>query len=286
MPLPRELPLVCGHEPVGVVDKVGDGVNRLEVGDRVGVVWSQGGCGRCTMCMAAREKFCPNRTTWMHLGGGHATSMLARETGCVILPDELSFENAAPLLCAGYTVMSGYRQASPRAGDRVAVLGIGGLGHIAIQCIKALGHEVVAVTNTAGKEKLAADLGADDVLVVKEDAGKELLAMGGADLVLATGNSPKQAAQIVGGIRPEGALCLLGLGAEPFSMNPAMAMLKQLRIVGTTPGHRRDLIEVFQLAAKGRVSPMLEIFSLEDVNDAMVKLAAGKMRFRAVLKHV
>jgi len=129
---PVSLPLVLGHEPVGVVEEVGAGVTALRKGDRVGVSWAQKGEGRCHFCQEGRFAYCPEHQTWMHLGGGNSELMLAWATGCTLVPQGLSDAEAAPIFCAGFTVMSGLRNATPRPGDRVAVLGIGGLGHLEI----------------------------------------------------------------------------------------------------------------------------------------------------------
>jgi D-arabinose 1-dehydrogenase-like Zn-dependent alcohol dehydrogenase len=134
---PLKPPFVAGHEPAGVIVEVGAGVTDLRVGDRVGVFWNQKGCGRCAVCQAGRGSACPDAQSWMHLGGSNAEFMLAWASGCALIPDGVSFEAAAPMFCAGYTTMSGLRNADPKPGERVAVLGVGGLGHLALQLAKA-----------------------------------------------------------------------------------------------------------------------------------------------------
>ncbi len=131
--LPVPLPLVLGHEPAGVVDAVGPGIQYPKVGDRVGVSWFQAGCGRCQYCQIKQAKFCAEPKTWITTGGGYAQYMIADAQGCTLLPDALEWESAAPLFCGGFSAMSAYRAARPQPGDRIAVIGIGGLGHLAIQ---------------------------------------------------------------------------------------------------------------------------------------------------------
>jgi D-arabinose 1-dehydrogenase-like Zn-dependent alcohol dehydrogenase len=285
LPLPFTYPVVCGHEPVGVVEKLGPGVTSLRIGDRVGVHWNQRGCGRCASCQRGEVAYCQQAASWVQLGGGHSELMIAEETGCALLPDQISWEDAAPIFCAGYTVMSGYRNADPRPGDRVAVLGIGGLGHLAIQYAAALGHEVIAVTGSEDKRALALEMGAHGVVVVKQHAGNELMAMGGADIVLSTGNSLKQAGEIVGGLRPEGRLVIMGVGGEPLSIDPMSLLFRQASVKGSTQNRRSDLVEALALVADGKVKPRLEVYDLADINKVMNRVADGKVRFRAVLRH-
>ncbi|MEJ2719837.1 MAG: alcohol dehydrogenase catalytic domain-containing protein [bacterium] len=283
--LPITPPIVLGHEPVGTIAKVGAGVTHLNVGDRVGVSWHQGGCGRCVYCERHQEKYCAEPVSWMQLGGGHAQSMIAEASGCTALPDGLAWETAAPLFCAGYTVMSGYRNASPRPGERVAVVGIGGLGHIALQIAKAMGHEVIAVTGSADKAKEVAEFGADEVLVVRENAGRELMEIGGADVVLSTTNSMKHASEMVDGLLPEGRLVVMGVGQDAIQTSPASLLFKQLVVKGSTQNNRSDLVEVLQLAAEGKVKPKLELYKLDEINGVFDRLSEGRVRYRAVVVH-
>ncbi len=283
--LPVTLPKVLGHEPVGRIVELGAGVTGLEVGDRVGVSWRQAGCGRCRYCMEKRERYCERQVSWIQLGGGNSELMVAFASGCTLVPDGISPEEAAPVFCAGFTVFSGLRNAAPRPGDRVAVLGIGGLGHLALQYAKALGLEALAITSSEGKRRDLMALGADEVVIAGQDAGKALEDAGGADIVLATSNSAAPTAQIVRGLRPEGRLVLMGVvdGALQFTVRDLM--LSQRRVMGSTQNDRRDLVEALALVASGKVKPILEEYPLDRVNDVRERLAAGKVRFRAVLKH-
>jgi D-arabinose 1-dehydrogenase-like Zn-dependent alcohol dehydrogenase len=280
---PLPLPLTIGHEPVGTVIEVGEGVRTPRAGERVGVRWVQKTCGACQACRAHRPAYCARPRTWIQGGGGHAETMIAEATGCTPIPDALDFELAAPLFCAGHTVMSGLARARPAAGDRVAVLGIGGLGHLAIQIAKALGHEVVAVTRTADKRSEALALGADLVLVAEHDPGEALAQAGGADIALATSDALEWTARTLSGMRPEGRLSLMAVGAEKLSVSPMSLIARQIEIVGARPSSEAELRRVLDLAAAGRVRPRVELYPLGRINQALTRLAEGAVRYRAVL---
>jgi D-arabinose 1-dehydrogenase-like Zn-dependent alcohol dehydrogenase len=281
---PLKPPFVAGHEPAGVIAEVGPGVTDLKVGDRVGVFWNQKGCGRCDACQAGRPGACPDAQSWMHLGGSNAELMLAWASGCALIPDGASFEAAAPIFCAGYTVMSGLRNADPKPGERVAVLGVGGLGHLAVQYSRALGLETVAITGQADKKKELRELGADEVIVAGDDPGKSLREAGGADIVLSTTNSAKQVASTFGGMRAGGRLINMGLPDAAIPIDPMALMFGQRQLRGSTQDERSDLREALVLVAQGKVKPILETYPLERVNDARERLESGKVRYRAVLQ--
>jgi D-arabinose 1-dehydrogenase-like Zn-dependent alcohol dehydrogenase len=283
--LPVPLPIVPGHEPVGVIDRVGPGVRSVTAGDRVGVSWFQAGCGRCQYCQKKQVKFCAEPRTWMTNGGGYADYMIAEAEGCTLLPAGLAWEPAAPMFCGGFSAMSAYRIARPRPGERIAVIGIGGLGHLALQIAKAFGHEVVAITNSANKEKDARDLGADEVLVVKDHVGQELQDMGGADIVLSFSPSMKQNSQALQGLRPDGRLVTTAVSAEPIQADPVPMLFKQTSIIGSAQNYPADLIDILQLAAAGKVKPVLETYRLDEVNNVIARLVEGKVRHRAVISH-
>ena len=282
-PLPR--PIVAGHEPAGEIVGLGPGVTDLKVGDRVGVFWHQKGCGRCAACQSGHSGGCASAQSWMNLGGGNSELMLAWATGCALLPDGVSFEDAAPIFCAGYTVMSGLRNADPRPGDRVAVLGVGGLGHLALQFAKALGLETVAITGQADKKKELAALGADEVLVAGDDPGKTLTEAGGADIVLSTTNSARQVASTFAGLRDGGRFVNMGVTDGPIAIDPLVLMFGQRQLRGSSQDERSDLFEVLMLVAAGKVSPKIETYPLARVNEVRERLEAGKVRYRAVLQH-
>jgi D-arabinose 1-dehydrogenase-like Zn-dependent alcohol dehydrogenase len=282
---PVPLPMVLGHEPVGVVDQLGAGVTKLQVGDRVGVSWTQGGCGRCHHCQKKRELYCEQSICWIQNGGGNSELMIAEAEGCTLLPEGLSWEHAAPLFCAGFTIMSGYRNAKPQTGERVAILGMGGLGHLALQMAKAMGHEVIAVTGTENKRSELTKLGADEVVVVKDHAGKELKAIGGTDIVLSCSNSMRHNSEIIDGIRPDGRLVTMALSDDMLQVPPFTPLIGQINIIGSIQNHRADLVEILELAAAEKVTPKLEIYPLQKINTALTRLAEGQVRYRAVMIH-
>jgi D-arabinose 1-dehydrogenase-like Zn-dependent alcohol dehydrogenase len=221
----------------------------------------------------------------MHVGGGNSELMLAWASGCALLPDGVSYEEAAPIFCAGYTVMSGLRNASPAPGERVAVLGAGGLGHLAVQLAKAVGLETFAITGQPDKQKELRELGADEVVLSGADAGKALQAAGGADIILSTTNSAAQIAAAFNGLRPGGRLINMGLPDGPLVIDPLSLTFGQRQLRGTVQDERSDLAEALQYLARGKVKPRIETYPLTKVNDVRERLAAGKVRYRAVLQH-
>ncbi len=222
--------------------------------------------------------------TWMQLGGGHAEYMLAYADACTLLPDELDYLHAAPLLCAGFTISSGYHNASPKPQETIAVLGMGGLGHLAIQFAKAKGHHVIAITEHEDKKALCKQLGADDVLVATSNSGIMLKNMGGADIILDCASSNTMAKEALSGLKPEGRFVVMGLDTKPLEVNTVNLIHTQSKIIGSTQNHRSDLVDILNLAAKGLVKPMIEIFSLDECNKALEKLKDQKLHFRAVFK--
>ena len=287
--IPVKLPIVAGHEAVGEIVQLGAGVTDLKVGDRVGISWHQKGCGRCPYCQRKKMMYCNGlpggAETWMNIGGGNSELMLAWAEGCTLLPEKLSYEEAAPLFCAGYTVASGYFNARPVPGERVAVLGLGGLGHLAVQYAKAKGHYVIVLTSSEDKTPLAKKLGADEVVATKDHIGHALMKVGGANIILNTGSSSSIAGQALEGLLPEGRLVVMGFDPEPIPCSPVTLISKQPEIKGSTQNERSDLVDILNLAAEGKVKPMLEVYPLEDVNKVLERLMAGKVRMRAVLKH-
>ena len=278
--LPGPFPRILGHEPVGEIVALGVGVHSRKVGDRVGVPWLQSSCGRCEWCLRGRPMFCENMiATAALMPGGHAEYMPAYADATMLLPDALSYEQAAPIFCAGYTVWSGVRWADPQPHERVAVVGIGGLGHLAVQYAKAAGFETVAVSHSPDKDRLIRELGADEI--VRD--GKGLAAAGGADVVLATGNSNAAMADAIQGMRPDGRLVVMGFEATPLPVSPAELIMRRIRIIGSQQNGREYLYEALDYAAKGKVKVIAETYRLADVNRAYNRVAEGKVRFRAVI---
>jgi D-arabinose 1-dehydrogenase-like Zn-dependent alcohol dehydrogenase len=221
----------------------------------------------------------------MNTGGGNSELMIAWASGCAIIPDGVSFEDAAPIFCAGYTVMSGLRNASPSPNERVAVLGVGGLGHLAVQFAKAVGLETFAITGREDKKKELRDLGADEVIVAGDDPGKALSAAGGADIILSTTNSAKQISGAFGGLRAGGRLINMGVCDGPIAIDPFTLMFGQRELRGSSQDERADLHEALKHVASKKVKPVLELYPLEKANEVRERLEAGKVRYRAVLQH-
>ena len=217
--------------------------------------------------------------TGIHYQGSHAEYMVAEADATMLLPDKITYEQAAPVFCAGYTVYSGLRLAKPQPHEKIAVLGIGGLGHLGVQYSKACGFETIAITHSPDKEELCYKLGAD--LVVKNAEG--LKNSGGADVILATGNSNKAASESIAGLRPDGRLIVMGFDSNPIQVPPEI-LLSRLRIIGSTQNSPEYLYEALDLVAKQKVKVITEIFSLNDIADAYDKVANGNVRFRAVIK--
>lgn len=278
--LPGRFPRTLGHEPVGEIVAVGPGVRSRRVGERVGVAWVQAGCERCEWCLRGKSNFCQEQLgTSAQLNGGHAEFMLAYADATVPLPDGLSYEQAAPIFCAGYTVWSGLRWADPKPGQRVAVVGVGGLGHLAVQYAKAAGFHTIAISRSPDKDALIRELGADEI--VRD--GKGLAAAGGADVVLGTSNSAVAMADTIQGLRPDGALVLMGFEKKALAVQPGDLILKRIRVIGSQQNGPEYLKEALDIAARGRVRVMTETYKLDDFAKAYERVASGQARFRAVL---
>jgi D-arabinose 1-dehydrogenase-like Zn-dependent alcohol dehydrogenase len=283
---PLPLPLVAGHEPVGEIVELGPGVTDLRVGDIVGVSWFQKGDGRCAACLSGHPAACANAQSWMQVGGANSELMLAHTPGVTLLSQGLDPALAAPIFCAGYTVMSGLRNADPKPGERVAVLGMGGLGHLALQFSHAVGLETFAVTGQAGKKDELTKMGADEVIVGGDNPGKALQDAGGVDVILSTTGAAKQVGSAFGGLRPGGRFINMGLVTDgPIPIDSATLMFGQRQLRGSSQDERSDLWEALELVASGKVKPVVETYPLEKANEVRDRLAAGKVRYRAVLMH-
>ncbi|MDZ4338884.1 MAG: alcohol dehydrogenase catalytic domain-containing protein [candidate division NC10 bacterium] len=278
--LPGDFPRILGHEPVGEVVAVGPGVTTRRIGDRVGVPWIQASCGRCEWCARGKPMFCAEQLgTSGQMPGGHAEYMLAYAGATVLLPTGLPDEQAAPIFCAGYTVWSGLRIAEPKPHERIAVVGIGGLGHLAVQYAKAAGFVTIAVSRSPDKDAFIRTLGAD--AIVRD--GEGLAAAGGADVILGTSNSNDAMSDSLRGLRPDGRFVLMGYEAKPFPVPPADAILKRLRIIGSQQNGTEFLYEALDYAAKGKVKVIAETYRLDEVRKAYERVEKGQVRFRAVI---
>jgi dehydrogenase len=288
-----KFPFTIGHEPAGEVVELGEGVTTRKVGDRVGVPWFQSTCGRCEWCQRGKLLFCPNHiATGINIAGGHAEYMVAYADATQLIPNGVPYDQAAPIFCAGFTVYSGLRLADPKPHERIAIVGIGALGHLGIQYSKAAGFETVAVTHSKDKEELAYKLGADSVVSDGEELLKEkgqhdtssADGGGGADVILATSNSYKATADAIKGLRPDGRVILMGVSpSESLTVSPEI-LFKRIRIIGSTQNDREHLYEALDYVAKGKVKVMTEISPLEEIRNAYDKVANGNVRFKAVVR--
>jgi D-arabinose 1-dehydrogenase-like Zn-dependent alcohol dehydrogenase len=284
----REFPLVLGHEGVGEVVAVGDGVTERRVGDRVGMPMMQKSCGRCEFCQERHVNSfvtaanCASPTlTGVTVDGAHAEYMVAHVDGTILLPEGISYENAAPTLCAGYTVWAALRRAAPKPGARIAVIGIGGLGHFAIQYAKAAGFHVTAVTGTSSKVELAKRLGADEVVA----DGATLKAAGGADVLLHTSSSHAAVVDAMAGLKPWGKLVMNGIAVDDMTL-PALPLVSHsYQVIGSAHNGLEYLAEALDLVASGAVTPMIEVFPKERVAEAYQRAASGAVRFKAVVTY-
>src|ERR1700730_1274712 len=266
-------PRMPGHEAVGVIDMVGAGVEGWAVGQRVGVGFLGGSCGHCDRCRGGDLVNCRNQEfTGIQHDGGYAEMLIARASGLMSIPDDLAAADAAPLLCAGLTTFSALRNAPAKAGDLVAVLGIGGLGHLGVQYARHMGFEVVAIGRGADKAELARKLGAHHYIDSSSvDPGQALLELGGAALVLAPASAGHAVAQTLKGLRPGGKVIALGATPDPIEVSTSDLLFGSRSIAGA-------LTSVLT-----GVAAMIETMPLEKAPEAYAKMMSGKARFRMVL---
>ena len=282
---PIVYPRVPGHEVVGRVDALGQGVQGWAVGQRVGVGFLAGSCGYCELCRNGDLVNCRNQEfTGIHHDGGYAEMMIAKASGLVSIPKDLSSADAARLLCAGLTTFSALRNAPARAGDLVAVLGIGGLGHLGVQYARHMGFEVAAIARGADKAELAKKLGAHHFIdSAATDAGAALQALGGAKVILVTASGGKTAAATFKGLRPGGVSILLGVGPEPVEVTSLDLIFGTRRLEGALTGDPGTGDTTLRFSALSGVSAMIETVPLEQAPAAYAKMVSGKARFRMVL---
>ncbi|SEN06312.1 alcohol dehydrogenase catalytic domain-containing protein [Nonomuraea pusilla] len=278
-------PLVPGHEIAGRVDAVGDGVEGWEVGERVAVGWFGGNCGTCLACREGDLIHCAHLQVpgWAY-PGGYAESVVVPASAPARIPDELTAVEAAPMGCAGVSTFNALRRSAARPGDLVAVLGLGGLGHLGVQFASRLGFETVAVARGAGKADAARTFGAHHY--IDADAGDvagRLRALGGAKVVLATAASSDAMSAAVDGLRPNGTLVVLGATPEPIRVSPFQLIATSRSVHGHPSGTARDVEETLRFAALTGVRPMTETRPLDEVGLAYDRMLSGDARYRMVL---
>ena len=278
------LPRVPGHEIAGRVDALGPQVTAWRVGDRVGVGWHGGHCFECDACRRGLFINCERvKITGLTHDGGYATHVVVPSESAARIPEALDATAAGPLLCAGVTTYNSLRNSGARPGDLVAVQGVGGLGHLAIQFAAKMGFRTVAVSSGADKEALARELGAHEYVDTSRTAAAEgLKRLGGADLILATAPHSGAIASTLDGLKPRGKLLVVAASHEPLSLNP-LALLSGRSVAGWPSGSAIDSEDTLRFSVLAGVRPRVEVFPLERAEEAFARVMSNKVRFRAVL---
>ncbi len=278
-------PLILGHEIAGCVVEKGSAVHDLQVGDRVGVPWIYWSCGACEFCLEGNENLCSRqKITGVTVDGGYAEFVKAPATHAVKIPNGLSAHEAAPLFCAGLTVYRALKGAHISSGQRLAVFGVGGLGHLAVQFGRALGAEVTAVDIVEEKLELARSLGASRTLnAAAVDVVKELRRQGGVHVALVTSAAKSAYDTAFYCVRPTGTLLVVGLPAENICFPPILMAAGEVRIQASAVGTRQDLREVLAAAAEGKVRCQVAARPLAQANEALDQLRKGEVSGRLVL---
>lgn len=280
-----QYPHIPGHEIAGRVDAVGADVSNWKPGQRVGVGWHGGHCFVCDPCRRGDFILCQSeKITSLSFDGGYAEYMVAPAEAVAAIPDDLPPEEAAPLLCAGITVYNSLRNAGARAGDLVAVQGIGGLGHLGIQYARQMGFRTVGIGRGGDKEPLARKLGAHEYVDTRASApAAQLQKLGGARVILATAPESKSISALVDGLAPGGKLVIVGVSPEPFNISLLQLVLPRRSIQGWPSGTAKDSEDTLRFSVLTGVRPMIECYALEKAAEAYEQMISGRARFRVVL---
>ncbi|HEU4406703.1 MAG TPA: NAD(P)-dependent alcohol dehydrogenase [Polyangiaceae bacterium] len=278
------LPMVPGHEVVGEVLEAGRAVRRLKAGDRVGVGWQSGACLECHDCLVGRENLCDqSEALIMHAYGGFADHLKVDARFAFALPGGLAAKHAGPLMCAGATVYAALRHAGMTSGRRVGVVGVGGLGHLAIQYASKLSNHVVAFTGSHDKAEFAARLGAREAVVVPRGGavpgqGRKL------DVILVTSSETLDWGSYLNQLDADGTIVTVALPHEPMAIPAIPLVLKRRRLMASLIGSRAEVAEAVELADRLGVEPIVETFALAEANEAVRRVKANEVRYRAVLE--
>jgi D-arabinose 1-dehydrogenase-like Zn-dependent alcohol dehydrogenase len=280
-----QYPRVPGHEIAGRVDVVGADVTQWKPGQRVGVGWHGGHCFTCDPCRRGDFINCKfQKITALHFDGGYAEYVVVPAEAVALIPDDLPADEAAPLLCAGITVYNALRNSGARAGDLVAVQGIGGLGHLGIQYARQMGFRTVAIGRGGDKQALAKKLGAHEYIDTSAgDPSEALQKLGGASVVLATAPDSKSMSALINGLAPRGTLMVIGAGMESLTVTPLQLIPGSKSIRGWASGTARDSQDTLEFSSLSGVRPMIERYPLEKAADAFEQMISGRARFRVVL---
>jgi D-arabinose 1-dehydrogenase-like Zn-dependent alcohol dehydrogenase len=280
-----QYPRVPGHEVAGIVDAVGAGVVGWTKGQRVGVGWHGGYCGHCNACR--RGHFCAcqwGQVTGITYDGGYADYLVAHASALALLPEELSAVEAGPLVCAGVTTFNSLRNSGARPGELVAILGLGGLGHLGVQFASKMGFQTVAVARGGDKEQLAKQLGAHSYIDSQvRDAAAELVKMGGAKIILATVTNSQAMSAALGGLGVNGKLLVLGAPHEPLEVSAGLLIGGRRSLAGWYSGTSIDSQDTLSFSTLTGVRAMTEVFPLERAAEAYERMMSGKARFRVVV---
>jgi D-arabinose 1-dehydrogenase-like Zn-dependent alcohol dehydrogenase len=280
-------PRIPGHEVAGRIEGVGKEVKTWEKGQRVGVGWYGGHCGICDACRDGDFITCNKGViTGVTRDGGYADYMTASLQALAKIPEEISPIEAAPLMCAGITTFNSLRNSGAKAGDLVAVLGIGGLGHLAVQYATKMGYHTVAIARGKDKEPLAKKLGAKNYIDSQtQKVGEELLKMGGAKVILSTVTNSRAMSEACNGLGREGKLIVLGVDFAPIEVSPMLLVMGRRSVVGWPSGAASDSQDTLAFSGLTGIRPMIEVYPLEKASEAYERMMSGKARFRVVLSH-
>lgn len=277
-------PFIPGHEIIGTVRSKGKSVKHLKTGQRVGIGWQCGSCLTCDLCSQGFENLCKSgRPTCVGRNGGFANGIRVDSRFAFVIPEGLDSENAAPLLCGGATVYSPFVGYNVKARDRVAIVGVGGLGHLAVQFANAMGCDVTAISHSADKKEEAYSLGAHH-FVDSSDPSAMSRVKDSFDFILATAFVDLDWQSYMELLRPNGALCFVGAAPGAIKVLPNTLIMGQKRILGSVIGSRHVIREMLEFADRHDVQAMTELFPVSRVNDALDRLRNGDIRYRAVLK--
>lgn len=281
-----QYPLVPGHEVIGKISAIGDNVSTLSVGQTVGLGWHSSYCGTCPQCLAGDHHLCSNKEfTIGGRHGGFAEKVRAKENSVVAIPDDIDLESAGPMFCAGITVFNPLVQYDIKPTSKVAVIGIGGLGHLALQFLNAWGCEVTAFTSSERKKKEALELGAHKTLNSR-DKEEIAAAAGRFDFILSTVAVKLDWDLYLSTLAPKGKLHFVGVSLEPLDINPFTGLvLNQTSVSGSSVGSPSTIKTMLEFAGLHKVAPLIETFPMSQINDAIEKLKSGNVHYRIVLKN-
>jgi D-arabinose 1-dehydrogenase-like Zn-dependent alcohol dehydrogenase len=278
-------PLTLGHEIAGTIAEIGDGVEEFKIGDRVAVGWFGGNCNHCTQCRKGQFIHCLNgKIPSYSYPGGYAESVTAPATALARVPAELSDVEAAPMGCAGVTTYNALRHTKALPGDRVAILGVGGLGHLGLQFSRAMGFETIAINRGTAKKDDALKLGAHHYIDSTDgDVAESLNDLGGVAVVLGTAGASKAMAATIGGLLPLGELITIGVTPEPLPISPLQLITPGLSIIGHPSGTASEIEDTMQFAVQSGVRAWIEELPLAQAAEGYAALEQGRAHYRTVL---